>query len=90
MGGFVNIGDGSGSNPGVLTSCECCAATWGVVDVVSDLEKLADSGSSKDSMCSASTGSWLPTLTVEVRLFGEASFMRDAGVAGDGAPGRGW
>lgn len=49
--------------------------------------KFADSGSSKLSICSGATGSWLLTLRVEVRLLGELSFIREAGVAGDGMPG---
>jgi len=89
VGGFGNTGDGSGASAGVL-SCVASGATCGVVDADwGGLEKLADSGSSNDSMCSASTVSWPPALAAEVRLFGEVSFISDAGVAGDGAPGRG-
>ena len=47
-------------------------------------EKLADSGNSNVSMWSVSMGSWLPVLEPVLRLFGELSFINDAGVAGDG------
>ena len=89
--GFVKTGDGSGINPGVLAELLSCVDNTGVRVSREGrfcLEKFADSGSSNVSICSVSIGSWLPGLEAVLRLLGELSFIKEAGVAGDGTPGR--
>lgn len=86
-GGLAATGEGRGRRLGVLPDFSCWTIR-GETDVLMGvrfgLEKLADSGSSNVSMWSVSIGSWLPVPEPAVRLFGELSFINDAGVAGDG------
>lgn len=51
--------------------------------------ELTDSGSSKFSMLSAAIGSNPTEASGLLALLGDGSFMREAGVAGEGFPARG-
>ena len=91
--GLANTGDGSAWNgvfgaPSRAGERNCGDSV--LIGAGCDFEKLlelTDSGSSKVSMCSISCDSGEPVV-VPLFAFGDVSFMREAGVAGEGFPGR--
>jgi hypothetical protein len=90
-GGCASEGEGSGASDGVLEVLLSSEGCVGVGQFAVPFRKFADSGSSSISICSVSSTPWLPALAPALRVLGELSFMREAGVAGDANPGRaGW
>lgn len=78
------------SGAGELVLGDCVCVIKGVRASFWNVPELTDSGSSKLSMFSAAKGSDPAAAFGLFALLGDGSFMREAGVAGDGFPaGRG-
>lgn len=92
----ANPGDGNGWNAGVLDDADsvfgdrsCGDFVCVIKGVTSDfcaVPELTGSGSSNFSMTSAAMGSGPAATSGLSALLGEGSFIRDAGVAGEGFP----
>ena len=91
--GFAKTGEGSGwkgvfgaSRAGdrICGESVLIGAGWGLEKLL----ELTDSGSSKVSICSISLDSDGPAVLALFAL-GDVNFISDAGVAGEGLPGRG-
>jgi hypothetical protein len=88
--GLAKMGDGSGWKTDVLAGLGSDRGRAGIavfIGATCPFGKLADSGSSKLSICSAGMASCVVAAADRLLFLGEDSFMREAGVAGEGSPG---